>query len=134
VPRAPPASPAPPDTLFANVKPKEQPAAQAYVDARRAAGMPVYVISDSHWTGPNLRPFAGWYVSSFSHGRRVIGADALALPSNDAAVAAWDGRDCMSSWALNGRGARGALRAAGAAGGSPYAFSSNDATDGSDDF
>jgi hypothetical protein len=47
------------DTLLANLAPAQQAAALAYAQARRAAGQPVYVISDSHYTGPNYRPFAG---------------------------------------------------------------------------
>ena len=47
------------DTLLANTKPSERPAAQAYATARVAAGLPLYVITDSHYTGPNYRPFAG---------------------------------------------------------------------------
>lgn len=47
------------DTIIANVNPKDQASMMGYVNARRAAGLPVYVITDSHWTGPNYRPFAG---------------------------------------------------------------------------
>ncbi|KAI8476619.1 MAG: hypothetical protein J3K34DRAFT_400971 [Monoraphidium minutum] len=90
------------DSLLANTKPSARAAAAAAAAAARAAGHPVYVISDSHWTGPNYRPFAGWYVSSFSHARRVIGAapDAGAPPA--AAAAAWDGQDCTSSLCCRG--------------------------------
>jgi hypothetical protein len=47
------------DTLLANQKPAEQRASEKYAAARRAAGLPVYVITDSHHHGPNYRPFAG---------------------------------------------------------------------------
>jgi hypothetical protein len=92
------------DTLLANMRPAKRAAAEAYATARRAAGQPVYVITDSTWTGPNYRPFAGNYVTGFSHARRVLLTDAEAktLPSYNPAVASWDGKDCISYHALQG--------------------------------
>jgi len=46
-----------------------------YIQSQKAAGKAVYIISDSHWNGPNYRPFAGWYINNFGHVRRVIGID-----------------------------------------------------------
>jgi hypothetical protein len=43
-----------------------------YINSQNKTGQPVYVISDSHNAGPNYRPFAGWYVSAFTFGRRLI--------------------------------------------------------------
>lgn len=34
-----------------------------------------WVIADSHYNGPDYRPFLGWYQASVSHVRRIIGAD-----------------------------------------------------------
>lgn len=34
---------------------------------------PVYIIADSHYAGPNFRPFVSWYYDAFSHARRIIG-------------------------------------------------------------
>jgi hypothetical protein len=83
---------------------------------------------------PPPPPPVGWYANSFSHGRRIIGADP-SLPANNPAVAVWDGRDCMSNWALNGRGAGGgasgasagaaAAAAAGGGGSAPGSYSSD---------
>ena len=53
----------------------------------------------------------GWYVENFSHARRVLfaaGSPEAAFPTDDPSVARWDGTDCLSMWALNGRGAGGA--------------------------
>ena len=72
---------------------------------RRAKGLPVYVISDSHYTGPNLRPFCGWYMSSFSHARRIINPNGDLYPDrNDSNIAYYDSKkgDCLSNWALKG--------------------------------
>lgn len=68
---------------------------------RKAKGQPNYVIADSHHDGPALRPFCGWYISSFSHARRVINPSA-ALPTNVASIAYWDNAagNCQSMWAL----------------------------------
>jgi hypothetical protein len=52
---------------------------------------------------PSSQLTTGWYANCFSHARRVISPDP-SLPADDPAVATWDGRDCVSSWALNGRG------------------------------
>jgi len=35
----------------------------------------IYLISDSTGTGPNYRMFISWYVSQFSHARRIINPD-----------------------------------------------------------
>lgn len=36
---------------------------------------PVYIIADSHYIGPNYRPFLSWYYEAFSHARRIIGKE-----------------------------------------------------------
>lgn len=38
---------------------------------------PTWVIADSHYNGPNFRPFAGWYYSAFTHARRFIGSSTM---------------------------------------------------------
>lgn len=56
---------------------------------------------------PTTHPHAGWYANAFSHARRVLyTADSpdAALPADNPALAYWDGKDCMSNWALNARG------------------------------
>jgi hypothetical protein len=55
----------------------------------------------SHYNGPGLRPFCGWYISSFSHARRIINPDS-SLPMNDDSIAFWDesSGSCKSRWAL----------------------------------
>lgn len=40
-----------------------------------------WVIADSHYNGPDYRPFLGWYQGSISHVRRVLGADQV--PAGD---------------------------------------------------
>jgi len=55
-----------------NVGCSQRSMAQADIQWMRSKGMPVYVITDSHWNGPNYRPYAGWYIRGFSHVRRVI--------------------------------------------------------------
>lgn len=87
------------DRLVSDVKPGQREGVRRYARERAAAGKPVYVISDSTFTGPNLRPFAGWYVKSFSHARRIIDPDP-SLPDNADAVAKWDGSECQSYHAL----------------------------------
>jgi hypothetical protein len=50
---------------------------------------------------PAAAAFCGWYMSSFSHARRVIDPP-TSLPVNDPSIAYWDAAagDCMSMWAL----------------------------------
>ena len=50
------------ETLISNMTPRQRAGARAYAAKRAAAGLPVYVINDSTWTGPNYRPFAGGLV------------------------------------------------------------------------
>lgn len=90
-------------TLMNNLSPAQKSSAAACVAAQRSKGLPVYVISDSRYTGPNLRPFCGWYMSSFSHARRIIDPDVQLYPNqNNANVAYYSSStaDCMSYWAL----------------------------------
>ena len=87
--------------LMANLHDYEKGAMKKCIAEKRAAGQPVYVIADSHNNGPELRPFCGWYVDSFSHARRVVNPSA-SLPVNDDSIASWDGTDCNSNWALQG--------------------------------
>lgn len=92
-------------TLVANLSASQRASTVACIDAAAAAGQPVYVITDSHHAGPALRPFCGWYQSSFSHARRVVNPDAGLYPDkNDLQVAYYDRTkgDCMSWWALQG--------------------------------
>ena len=60
-------------------------------------------VTFSHYNGPELRPFCGWYISSFSHARRVI-EPSSSLPTNDDKIAFWDDSSstCQSMWALQG--------------------------------
>jgi len=67
------------NTLLNNVPSCQQNAAKKYLQAN--AGKDIYVISDSHWNGPNYRPFAGWYYDAFSHAKRLINPDS-SLPQN----------------------------------------------------
>jgi hypothetical protein len=57
----------------------------------------------SHYNGPVLRPFCGWYTGNFSHARRLINPDS-SLPVNSNDVAVWDQGTgtCLSKWALRG--------------------------------
>jgi hypothetical protein len=71
------------------------------MDARQAAGLPVYVIMDSHHNGPGYRPFAGWYVNAFSHARRVINPPAD-WPAYNEQVASFKGSTCFSRMTLRG--------------------------------
>lgn len=90
-------------SLVANLPPEQRRGAVACMRAHRADGRPVFVIADSTYSGPNLRPFCGWYASSFSHARRLINVDVQAWPAaNNATVAAYNraGDDCLSNWAL----------------------------------
>jgi len=87
--------------LMANVPDYPKAGMEKCMAERQAAGQPVYVIADSHNNGPELRPFCGWYISSFSHARRVIDPDS-SLPTNDGSIAYWDGGSstCKSLWTL----------------------------------
>ena len=87
--------------LMANAPDYQKPAMEKCMAEKRAAGQPVYVIADSHHNGPELRPFCGWYIGSFSHARRVIDPSS-SLPANDDSIAYWDGSTCKSNWALQG--------------------------------
>jgi hypothetical protein len=87
--------------LMANLHDYEKGAMKKCIAEKRAAGQPVYVIADSHYNGPELRPFCGWYVGSFSHARRIIDPSGI-LPVNNDSIASWDGTDCKSNWALQG--------------------------------
>lgn len=69
-----------------------------------SCGVNVYVMCCcrySHYNGPAYRPFCGWYMSSFSHARRVIDPNP-SLPTNDGNIAFWDAAagQCKSWWAL----------------------------------
>lgn len=87
--------------LLANLPLTQQPAAKACMEGRANKLLPVYVIADSHNNGPAFRPFCGWYMTSFSHARRVIDPP-TSLPVNADNIAYWDDAagDCMSTWAL----------------------------------
>ena len=63
------------EKLIENMPENQKKAVIEYIEARKAANKPVYVIADSHGAGPNYRPFAGWYTNSFSHARRLIKTD-----------------------------------------------------------
>eukprot|EP00877_Chromochloris_zofingiensis_P005125 jgi/Chrzof1/14613/Cz09g09140.t1 len=86
-------------TLVNNLPPAERPAAVAYINARLAARMAVYVIADSYYQGPAYRPFAGWYVQSFSHAARVLLPD-TSLPVYNSSIAFYKKPKCMSLLAL----------------------------------
>jgi len=74
-------------TLFNNIPPCQQKSYLTWLKnyysptptpTATTGGFPtnkVYVIADSHWNGPNYRPFAGWYYNAFSHARRLINPD-----------------------------------------------------------
>lgn len=51
---------------------------------------------------PAAPAFCGWYMTSFSHARRVIDAPP-SLPVYNSSVAYWNDTsgDCMSMWALS---------------------------------
>jgi hypothetical protein len=70
--------------LLKNVPPCQQAAATGYLS--KYPNGPIYVISDSHWNGPNYRPFGGWYYDMFSHVRRIINPN-LSLKGTIAATA-----------------------------------------------
>jgi hypothetical protein len=94
-------------TLVANIPSSRQSHTVACINAAAAAGQPVYVITDSTYDGPALRPFCGWYQGSFSHARRIINPNVAAFPDkNDLKVAYFDSSspkgECMSWWALQG--------------------------------
>ncbi|KAF8072456.1 hypothetical protein HT031_000115 [Scenedesmus sp. PABB004] len=88
-------------TLVAALPAKQRPGAVKCIADARAAGRPVWVISDSTHDGPALRPFCGWYYSSFAFARRIINPPADA-PVNDEAVALYDAErdDCMATLSL----------------------------------
>lgn len=88
-------------SLVRNLPLSQRSGAVSCMRAQLEKGLPVYVISDSTHSGPNLRPFCGWYMSSFSHARRVVNPDGFP-DENDAAVAYYDSSsgNCMSWWAL----------------------------------
>jgi hypothetical protein len=71
-------------TLLGNLPACQRPAAEASMAAMRGKCLPVMAVFDSHWNGPNFRPLAGWYLSGFSHARRLLDASPLwaAAPSN----------------------------------------------------
>jgi len=77
-----------------------------YVRVQTATQMPIHQPRNPP-TPPEPQT-SGWYASSFSHARRVLpDASAATYPANNASVAVWDGRDCMSQWALSARGGGG---------------------------
>eukprot|EP00759_Apiculatamorpha_spiralis_P038251 PhF_6_TR37591/c0_g1_i3/m.55792 len=67
-----PSSPYYKDTLLSNMPSCQQGAQLTFINNRIAAGLPVWVTTDSHGYGPRFRAFSGWYVSAFSHVRRLI--------------------------------------------------------------
>jgi hypothetical protein len=73
------------NTLLANVPSCQLTSAKTYI-----ANHPgdIWVISDSHWNGPNYRPFAGWYYNAFSHVKRLINPDTT-LPQNPVPTPSW---------------------------------------------
>jgi hypothetical protein len=81
--------------LLANLPANQQRSAAAYMDRAAAEGWPVYVIADSHYTGPNYRPFAGWYVTAFSHARRLI-APGTQLPVSNTTLARFQEGKCWA--------------------------------------
>jgi len=83
-------------TLIDALPDRQRSSAIAYISAQQAAGLPVYVIADSTHIGPGYCPFAGWYTSSFSHGRRIINPSQQ-LPRENHQVARWDAakQDCI---------------------------------------
>lgn len=48
------------------------------VTAEELARRNPWMIIDSHYAGPAYRPFVGWYRSSLSNVRRIVGADQIA--------------------------------------------------------
>lgn len=81
--------------LLANLPDNQKRSAAAYMDRAAAAGQPVYVIADSHYTGPNYRPFAGWYVTAFSHARRII-SPGQQLPASNTTLARFEDGKCWA--------------------------------------
>jgi len=47
-------------TLLANVSPSSQKSVVNCMKARLSQGLPVYVVADSTYNGPALRPLCGW--------------------------------------------------------------------------
>lgn len=47
-------------TLVNNVSPASRTSVVSCIKKRVAAGLPVWVVADSTYTGPNLRPLCGW--------------------------------------------------------------------------
>jgi hypothetical protein len=97
-------------TLLENVPQGQQAAVVACMAQQLALGRPVYVVADSSFAGPAVRPFCGAYLHNFSHARRILHApsDERAWPyKNHASVAVYNEptRQCLSSWRLAGAGA-----------------------------
>jgi hypothetical protein len=83
------------NTLMNNLAPESRKSITKYIEAQKTAGKPVFVISDSHYAGPNYRPFIGWYSSAFSHARRLINPD-MNMPKN-LKTTTFDGKVCVNN-------------------------------------
>ncbi|KAL0488401.1 hypothetical protein AKO1_015557 [Acrasis kona] len=80
------------DTLINNLAPNQRKAAQKYVDEH---GGPIYVIADSHYNGPNYRPFAGWYTGAYTFARRLINIGPLDHPDQPSGAKYTNDGKCM---------------------------------------
>ena len=60
------------ETLLSHLNESQKNTVKAYIIKNKNPS--IFVIADSHFDGPNYRPFAGWYMSAFSHARRLIGS------------------------------------------------------------
>jgi hypothetical protein len=90
----------PQSTLINNTPAYERKTALEWIKAIQDHNLPVHVIVDSHYGGPDYRPYAGWYITAFSHIRRVIESKetATVIHSNVlSGKAKWDPatKECM---------------------------------------
>lgn len=91
-------------TLLANLPASQHKLYTLCFSKEIAAKRPVFVISDSSQSGPAYRPLCSWYMTAFSHARRVIDPNVAAFPrTNDATIAYWNATDteCYSLWKLS---------------------------------
>lgn len=61
------------DEILLNIDPAKKDDYVTAIKKNLDAKKPVYIIADSHFIGPNYRPFVSWYYKAFSHARRIIG-------------------------------------------------------------
>ena len=63
------------DIILDNLDSTKQNTFKDAIKSNLDANKPVYIIADSHFIGPNYRPFVSWYYNAFSHARRIIGKE-----------------------------------------------------------